>query len=387
VAYTRLMSVSRRLRLILSSLIFLGIGLGVGYFVALGDLLDWQAARDYVAVPAAIEYVELDEFYNSDHGSTYRVRAAYHYDYHGESYHSKRVAISESADNFDDHHHRLYSQLLQAQKAKQPVIAWVDPHNPSQALLDREMRWELFHSKASFFLIFTTIGLVIIIVAFRTAPQGDGAAMRVTKPARRATRQDGKITSGSRSEITVFWIFTSFWNAFTLFMLWVMLDSAHFLVIGLVGLIFLGAGLFLLYHAVWKTLQWRRFGALTLNIHPSPAVMGDTLQGNIELRERFPGNVQFLVTLSCIHSLTTGSGKHRRTTEDVIWRGGATPATSSYGIQGTRLDFRIAVPTGLPASQKRSNDYHYWAINIKAEIPGVNLDHDFRIPVIAGSNH
>jgi hypothetical protein len=72
----RNVSAQARLGLLLFGLIFLGVSLSAGYFLALPDLRDRLAAREYVPVPAKLLSVELKRHCGSK-STTYSVRAIY----------------------------------------------------------------------------------------------------------------------------------------------------------------------------------------------------------------------------------------------------------------------------------------------------------------------
>ena len=150
----------------------------------------------------------------------------------------------------------------------------------------------------------------------------------------------------------------------------------------LAALLFPLIGLWLAYHAVLKTLEWRRFGRLYLDLDPFPGSLGGDVGGRLELPIVSHGDARFDVTLSCVHSRVSGHGNNRSRHEAVIWRGKAAVA-GEPGISGTRVRFRFAVPNHLPQSEPVSDNYHYWAVHLRAVLPGVDLDRAFEVPVFA----
>src|SRR6185369_12802690 len=126
--------------LLLFGLTFLGAGLAAGYFFALTDTITAINARSYVPVPAEILNVELKRHHGKN-SNTYETKARYRYTVGDNSYTSERVAISSGADNIGDYQQDLYERLNTARLRRTPVTAWVNPNNPSEALLDRDMRW------------------------------------------------------------------------------------------------------------------------------------------------------------------------------------------------------------------------------------------------------
>jgi hypothetical protein len=78
----------------------------------------------------------------------------------------------------------------------------------------------------------------------------------------------------------------------------------------------------------------------------------------------------------------SGSGKNRSRNESAMWQDVQIAHTSS-GTKGMRLSFRFAVPEGLDESDagQSEDSYYIWRLNFKAELPGVDIDRDYEIPV------
>jgi hypothetical protein len=63
------------------------------------------------------------------------------------------------ADNIGDWHQRWHARLSDARANEQPVAAWVDPRRPSQAVLERRVRWGLALFRVPFAVLFTAVGV------------------------------------------------------------------------------------------------------------------------------------------------------------------------------------------------------------------------------------
>jgi hypothetical protein len=93
------------------------------------------------------------------------------------------------------------------------------------------------------------------------------------------------------------------------------------------------------------------------------------------------------VTLGCLYSYETGSGEDRSRQERVDWQDSGY-ARVEPTAQGMRLRFRFAVPAGLRASEEeRGDEYNFWRLSIKAELPGGDLNRSFTIPVYPTGEH
>ena len=195
-----------------------------------------------------------------------------------------------------------------------------------------------------------------------------------------------RIRSNAKRGMYFMWFFAIFWNLVSsplLFVLGDELKQENYAV--LLGLLFPMAGIFLLKRAWDLTREWRRFGVIELEMDPFPGAIGGHVGGRALIKGTYHGGNQYKVELACVYSYVSGSGKNRSRRENVLWseKGVAhsTIATTSSGT-GTRLSFRFDVPDSLPESDiKQSGDYHLWRIKLSADIPGVDLDRDYTVPV------
>lgn len=140
-------------------------------------------------------------------------------------------------------------------------------------------------------------------------------------------------------------------------------------------------GVVLLVYAIRSTLEWRRFGATPLNMDPFPAVIGGDVGGEILVKLPNDPAMRCEVTLSCIHSYMSGSGKNRSRHESVKWQDSGYARIIRDGSSRTRLQFKFTVPDDLPQSENISDSYYLWRLNIKSELPGPDLLRSFVIPV------
>ncbi len=363
---------SGRLGALLFGLVFLGAGIAMGYFLALPDLREWSAASEYEAVSAKLLSVELQRHHGKS--TTYNVRASYRYTFRGRQYFGDRVAISDAADNIGDYQQNLYRRLKASQQRGREVTAWVDPSDPQRALLDREMRWGLFALKSLFAALFVIIGGAVAFFALR-APASATVARAI------APQASGRIVANTRASMWFLWVFAILWLAISspgLFLLPKELAKGNWP--ALLIILFLAVGIWLLIVAARSTLQWRRFGALALTLAPYPGAIGGAIRGTVELPERFRSAQVFRVTMTCIRRHTSGSGRNRSTSDTALWQD-ETRAQANASGRGTELAFGFIVPANLPPSAVPSNDYVFWAIDIAADLPGVDLDTRFDVPM------
>lgn len=367
--------------LLLFSLPFAAVGLGFLLFSIIPSLTEWQQMKSWPQVEASLSHVKLVRN-SGDDGVTYQASAQYSYFYDGRQYQSDRVAIMGGADNIGDFHEQLVAKLEAAQRVGRPVPAWVNPSDPGDAVLNRDMRWNALAFKLLFALVFGGVGFGIMAWALVSKPSHVDHPEGDAKPwlARREWA-DNRIQCNSRGGLWFVWAFALLWNAISAPVLFAVpeeLAKDNYLV--LVGLLFPLVGMLLLAWAIHTSLSWRRFGQLALVMDPFPGAIGGQVGGSLDLPLAYDAQQRFPVTLVCARSYETGSGKNRSRRESLIWQAQGL-AYAEPGMSGTRLNFCFDVPANLPASEDYSNDYRLWRLSINADLPGVDLGRQFEIPV------
>jgi hypothetical protein len=192
------------------------------------------------------------------------------------------------------------------------------------------------------------------------------------------------IASGSRRALWVVWGFALFWNLLTLplfFQFHEIWEKVQREPVTAVAFLFPLIGLGLIVAAVVATLRKKRFGQTPLVMNPFPGSLGGQVGGRINTHIPFDSQLKFKVSLSCIHSRISGSGKNRNRSESVVWQSDGV-CHSNRGMHGAALEFRFDVPFHLPASQPgKGGNYHLWRLRVNAVLPGLDFDRSYEIPV------
>ena len=142
----------------------------------------------------------------------------------------------------------------------------------------------------------------------------------------------------------------------------------------------IGAGLLL--WAIKTTRRWLSIGATPLTLDPYPGSIGGQVGGSIATNIHYRAAHQFPITLSCLYSYVSGSGKNRSRKESVKWQAQGFARAEPAG-RGSRLQFRFDMPTDLPESESKDERYHFWRLNLKSEGLPVNIDRNFELPVFS----
>jgi len=383
-----------RLLLIIPALLF-GLMFGGGGFFFLSETAwpmwhNWQRMQDWQ--PAFGQLLSLQ-------GKENETIVQYRYEYDSGVYQGDAVGVSEFNDNIGSYHLDMQTYLRNIQRSGDLLPIWVNPKNPAEAVVDRDMRWGLFALVSGFCSIFILIGLTVIIVSFRGSKklsrlrhrQPELTTETQTLPADWQSRkgwQSARMHSNAAKGVWFLWGFAIFWNAIStplLFALPKELEEENVAI--LIALLFPLAGLFLIYKALKATLEYRHFGRAWLHMDPYPGAIGGHVGGRLQVErleyQRAMAATELNLRLECVYSYVSGSGKNRSRRESIKWAEQGQPKIDK-AIKGVNLVFRFNIPDGLPqADVEQSGDYHFWRLTVTADIPGIDLNRNYNIPVFA----
>ena len=342
--------------------------------------------RSWVPVEARITSAGYTT--SSGDSDTYEAYAKYTYTYGGEYLTGNRVTISSGGDNIGDYQTDMGNRLGRAQAQGQMVTVFVDPGQPRRAIVDRSIRWGLIGFKSIFIFVFGGVGLGLLIAAWRAPAEKDK-----TQPEYQASPwllndawQSATIRSSSKMAMWAAWGFAAFWNLISSVTPFIayreVVEKQNY--IALVALLFPLVGIGLVAWAVRRTLEWRRFGPAPVTLDPFPGSIGGHVGGTIDLNLPFDPDHRFELTLTNVHHYVSGSGKNRSRKEKSLWQD-TQIAHTELGSKGTRLTFRFDVPEGQAETDAAAegDSHDAWRLNLKADLPGADLDRDYDIPVYA----
>ena len=363
---------------------------GVGALVWAGwTVLDWWEAAGWAPVPAEIVAVELEDHTDSDGGTTYETTATYRYDYAGASYTGTRVAIDTGSDNIGRFQHRLYYDLRDAQEKRTPVTAYVDPADPANAVLNRELRPGLFALKGIFAIVFGGVGFGLLFGA-RYAAKKMAAEEKLrdrypNEPWRwKPEWENGRIAGSARAMAYVAIAFAVLWNAISLpAALIVPGEIAEGNTAAAFALLFPLVGLGLAAWAIRAWLQLKRFKSATLVLQRVPVALGGRLRGTIRVDAEVPVTADFGLELNCFETRTRGTGKNRETDERLLWqKQWRVPRHQCQIGSFTTIPVDVAVPADQPATTTEDGDDKIsWRLDVAGECPGPDFWSRFELPV------
>lgn len=372
--------------MLLLGLPFAGVALTTLFLNIVPNLFTWQQMKSWPQVSARLQHAEL-VIDSSGSSTTYSTNARYLYQYQGKQYTGERVAIMDGSDNIGDFQLNLGHELTEAWRKQQPVPAWVNPANPADAVLNRDMHWGMVGFLMIFVLLFGSLGIGLSCSALSNLLHDPLLAIRARKPWLGQQRASPEVKCNSHGGLWLIWLLTLAWNLLSLLgVIAIPRELAAGNYFFLLILVFPLIGVYLLYEATRFTLDWRRYGPLTLRLHPYPAVIGGQVGGTLELPFAYNNQQRFHVRLQCVHSYkTTGPERKSHLTQAVLWQTQGLAQSQASPQGGTRLSLGFDIPDNLPASEPASLDYRFWRLELAARLPGVDLRREFTIPVFAAT--
>jgi Protein of unknown function (DUF3592) len=376
--------------LVLFSLPFAGVGV-VMTWLMVSTVLAWHGMQSWDQAPAQILHAEL-EVHQGDDSTTYSVEARYTYEYEGQQYTGTRVAISGSADNIGSFQQDAYDELSRHRDSEQPFLCFVNPGDPSDAVLYRNLRWELLMLQSTFAIVFGGAGFGLMAVGLYSARKHRAEnLLRSQNPGQpwlwREEWATGEIQSRTKALMLFVILFATMWNAIAIPISAIVVNEA---VLGdgdrkgLIVLLFPAVGLLLILWAVRMVIQWRKFGRSVFRMAEVPGVLGGKLSGVIEVPVNVRPENGFHLTLNCINKRTSGSGKNRSTHESVLWQDTRVVSRELFEEDLTRSAIPVAfgVPYDGRASDSSDSDNEIiWRLEAKAAVAGVDYDAQFDVPV------
>ena len=197
----------------------------------------------------------------------------------------------------------------------------------------------------------------------------------------------GRIQDSGRWMLWGAWIFATIWNLVAVPVGFIGVRAAlqEGNRAGLVALLFPLAGIGLLIWAIRTTLRYVKYGTSRLDLSTVPGVIGHTIAGTVRLPSPIQSKDGFEVTLTCLRRVTTGSSKNRSSSERVLWqdqrRIGGEVIRDAEGA-GVRVPINFRIPADAPASDSAdSNNQIVWRLSLSAQVPGVDYQSVFDVPV------
>jgi hypothetical protein len=146
-------------------LVFLTTGIGLVVRSSL-TLHESMTMRGWMEMPATIEHAELKRHERRsarERYTSYSVSATYSYEVNGRQYEGTRVSLYEHGDDgFSGFQRDLYAELNLARGSRGGYRCYVNPNDPNESILNRDLQLGFMIMKAIFAVLFGTLGAKMI---------------------------------------------------------------------------------------------------------------------------------------------------------------------------------------------------------------------------------
>ena len=367
---------------LLFSLIFLLMGGGLFYFMAVHPYLQGVAARDWMETPCMVVHSQVKSHRGSKNNTTYSPDIHYTYQVNGREYRSERYQFLGGSSSGRASKAAAVARYPRGQTA----ICYVNPNDPQEAVLDRTPfpggLWTFFP------LIFVAAGAGILIAGIRGRSReavlselfAAGEPWKI-----RPDWAEERTVASTRGELYKAWSGTVLWNGFSGIIAVIVLSqnpSREELPPVWLVIPFALVGVGLLWRALRTTRYWLRFGESVLEMHPFPAAPGAALKGAVQLNCFIRTDDPVQIWLQCMQRVTVRRGKNRSTSENLLWEQAETvemaPTGNAIPVAFTLPDNALTTTAWLVGV-----DGIFWRITIQAKLPGWSYKANFEIPVAA----
>jgi hypothetical protein len=126
--------------MVVFGLIFGIVGVGVAYGISGAPLLNVFRARSWQPAHCEITFSQVTASASSARSSseTSRVNIQYRYAWNDKTYTGTRYDFTVGADNFGD---AGKAAIVAQHRPDQTVACFVDPNDPTQSVINRDMKW------------------------------------------------------------------------------------------------------------------------------------------------------------------------------------------------------------------------------------------------------
>lgn len=345
------------------ALAFGGVGLmAIWQLGAIGHAA-WQA-RHWEPVPIEVLEASLQARRDHDGDTTSAVQARYRYEWQGRSYESSQVGLPGglTSDNFDPWHQDWAERLNRARDSSERLLAWVDPQQPSRAVLDRAVRWRQLLFLLPFAIVFSLVGVGAVAAGWLMMRNQPAMPAAVTQRQRSPRHQ----ALGAWC-IAIFWCGIAFPVA-GLFWTGRNMPGWASLLVGL----FVCVGFVLLWAALQASrLAWIYSGA-TAQWRPAEPVAGTSFEVSWRLPARAAErwHEQGRLRLAQYRIDDSGSGVSERCVEDIEAEVHPCPAPDG----SLMLQARFELPPDAPGQgSRRDKEKVEWRLELVDSSGSVDL--------------
>ena len=347
------------------------------------QLIDWVEVQQWNQTSAIVLEAKLAD-YSSDDSQTVQVQGKYQYTVGDQTYTSQKISLSTGADNIGTFHEDAYATLARHLDNATPIACYVDPNNPAEAVVFRNLRIEMILLMLGFGMVFGGAGFGLIGFNYFDKFTSAKAGAKLQK-VHGATASSGHLIASSTGSaaagaFVVAVVVCGFTLPFLVFLVLEIINKQNYLAI--LGLIIPLMGFFVLRWAALKIIRSYRFKGTALILAKHPVIAGERLSGSIHVPKMLP-HCSVQLKLLC-RQYNRGDGDTGVDLLEPI-KMEQTTNVRQGGMQTSIIDFSFDIPETAPATVSEGSPSFAWLLEATADIPGVNFWASFDI-LVEGKN-
>lgn len=372
----------------LVSLLFIAIGIGMAVWTH-WNIWDSVRMKSWLQTPATILEAKL-ESHSSDGSTTHETKAEYAYTFNGRDYQCRRVDIGSGADNVGSYQQDIFQILQRHKTSGKKFRCFVNPNDPTEAVLFPDLRWEMLVFKTAFAAVFGSMGLGGFMFGHNLWRKNKFdkslKALHADEPwLWREDWAEGLITASNKSAMLAV-ILAAYWNSITALPAVLAIQEGYFVQKNnwaLLASLFLVVGFILIIIAATAAVRIRKYGASVFQMASTPGVIGGQLAGVIRVPKKVSPDGGFHVTLRCVKEVTTDKGSSSETTWIDAWKAEQTIVRELHQTdpQKTAFPIQFAIPFDCQPTDMSGGSKIAWRLDVKAATPGLDFKASFDVPV------
>ncbi len=344
-------------------------------------LANWAKAKTCKETPATLQEASIVRGDDSR-----KATGTFEYQWQGQTYQSKNVSLYKASDNFGSYQDDLGNKLGKHKRSRKPLPCYVNPKKPSEAILDRTLRWEFLAFFTVFAEVFGLVGLGgLVAAAIWGKDLKDSSELEKLHPDEPWKWNRGWLegivdpSNGNDTRLPIF--IMAYWNMACI-PLWVVcpwkIYTGH--PWAWVGMIIPAIGILIAAFAIRAVLRRNKYGASHFHMLHKPGEIGGALEGAILIEKRFNPDEGIDLRLCCQVSISRGDDP-----DDV-----ETLYEVSQNLDAAQLgeiDGKMAIPVYFQIPHESENTVCQghrkvtWDLLSSARIPGVDYKANFEVPV------
>jgi hypothetical protein len=343
-----------------------------------------RAVQSWVETPATITKAEL-KVSKDDEGTSYEAIAEYAYAFGGQNYTGTRVSVG----NGGGPQRRYYNELQRHLDQKRPFRAYVNPRNPTQAILYRDLPADTLAMHTLFGVLFGSVGLGLVIgglIGYRQEQRNRAPDPPPEQPwlARNDWARGRIPTSGAAVVgvavmpfVIVYWFLASA----PLMLEYPVILGQNFGWWKWLTLLFPVLGALLAFGYFRLRARRQKYGNSVFEMASAPGVVGGQLAGVIRIPRFLNEWDSFRLRLLCIDKK---SNKNSEDSDKVVWHDEriVDRPVRNRSAEETSVPVLFAIP--FEAAETTADNAERpieWKLEVTSAAPGADYREEFDVPV------